>query len=95
MAELADPRDRPVAVGARVKSKVRFARRHAGVGNVKQVGFGRCADVVVVTPEAVGDGVLGSGIHGGFRLDSNMIVGWYRIIEFQDYDLRRFVFPPW
>lgn len=76
MSELADPRNRPVAVGARVKSKVRFTGRHAGIGNMKQVGFVRCADLVMVTPEAVGDDVLGSGIHGGFRLGLKMIVGW-------------------
>lgn len=74
MAELAHPRDGPVAVGARVESKIRFARGHAGVGHMKQVCFVWCADIVVVAPEAVGDDVLSDWIHGGFDLDLTVMM---------------------
>lgn len=82
MSELTHSHNGPIGVRAVVESQIWFSWCERGVGDVVEVCFVCCADVVVVAPEAMGDEILGGWVHDGCdELDIGIIRTRFVIIS--------------
>lgn len=91
MSKLTHSHDGSTGVGATVESEVWLSWCKGGVGDVEEVCFVCCADIVIVAPKAVGDEILGGWVHDGCDELKNGIIRSRFVIISQELETTEFI----